>query len=238
MAEAIDRYQQCQSMLGRLQAWRAEALLGDERLQLFDKHLECGGDPHFEDRRPYRGSEELKAWGDAFMAEVRAVSAAAEAWSEARGEALRQALSAMGRELGASSTVGSPLYDRITHAYVEGDRIRRERLDGVPLLMQRKEDAADKAPFRDALLKKLKVDAAELSSCVGRAYGAFESLILDDAGAGNIARMSRAEAQKVLSDMQISSEAQVATHIERLRPSVLETYGLARGAVTGGPAGP
>lgn len=167
MAEAIDRYQRCAEMRAALRAWRAESLLGGSCRAVYEDYLECGGEPHWEDDRQFRGTDELKVWGDGLKAQLVEAGNVLQAWTDAGVKALHESLEAMGRELGAKyKATDLPLYDRIQQAYTEGDVIRQERLDGVPLLPQPFRDAKDKSPFRDALLVGLGVTKSEFIGCI------------------------------------------------------------------------
>ncbi len=227
MDEAIGFYNRCTEMRAAILAWRAESLLGGVCRALYDKYLGLGGDPHWEDTRPFRGTDVHKAWGDGLQVQLLKSGILLQAWSDAGVWARNEALSAMGRELGAKFDVSDlPLYGRIKKAYAEGSLIRQERLDGVPLIMQPIWDAGDKAPFRDALLVGLRVDRKAFSECIGRTCLALESLILCAVDKPNLASLSMVDAQMVLRDQGYSDASDWEPLCAEMRPSVLAAHWL------------
>lgn len=227
MAEAIDRYKRCAEMRAALRAWRAESLLGGSCRACYEDYLEYGGDPHWEDDRPFRGTDELKVWGDGLKAQLVESGNVLQAWTDAGVKALHEALEAMGRELGAKYKASDlPLYGRIKQAYAEGDVIRQERLDGLQLPLQPAWDAVDKAPFRDALLTGLGVNRNEFSECISRINAAFESLILIAAGKRHMATLTAVDAHQVLREQGYRNAAEWEPLLAEMRPVVFAAHWL------------
>lgn len=174
---AIEQYQRCMSTLSDFVRWKRDAFENPQLRAVFEEFLEAGGDPHWEDARPFRGTDELKVWGE----RVKAVmSEAGDVQSRLYREvydSFHQSLQLLGASLGAEEALKEePLYLRVSRAVAAGDQVRREHLDGRRLFLAPGVDRGVNEPFRDALAKSFGLTPKALMEMLGAADAAIDVL--------------------------------------------------------------
>jgi len=179
----IDQLHRSNDALKALGAWKKENFDRPDLIAAFEAFLDAGGDPHWDDTRPFRGSAELKNWGGRLKGMLDSVNAAIQSLRKDTHDSLMLSLKVLGATLGSTlAQSGEPLYSSVIRAYEQGSQIRREKIDGLTLIFGAYSGREDDSPFRNSLAKALGVVPARIIEEVKAAGAAIEALAEAEVG--------------------------------------------------------